>query len=1315
MKIIVKSLFFIVFLSMVLGLNAQPVVNVDKGSYAAYTPYYKCKTDEHGGDQSMYMQYRKLYITEREGQPLPTNDWWTNLITERYSGRLWSYPQVIRAQNYGLDVEWPSYWIDNGTEMKSNSVLKISAEDFNPTEAIADTWHDWDVEFDIVDGEKEMHVTMAHGMPFTWIEFSGIEPKITLSANTKVTHADGSAVVDGETIERVVIQIGDDFYGLYVPQETSVELADNALIFHFPKTAPNMLAVALLHTATDLELLADYAYTIPRETKVEWSYDALAGQVKTIWNITAENLNGGSANVLQGFIPHHYRGGAVPQFTFTDLEYATPHGKLRLATGKKFEINYPFYGVLPYYALPTDTTRVESAFDKEKMLEMLKNYADGGQFGTDTYWGGKGLTQMALYMTFAREMGEQKLFEQCRDRLKAALINWLTYIPGEDNMFFARYDRWGALIGYNTSYDSDTFNDHHFHYGYFTYAGALLAMVDDDFRDNYGQMLRELAKDYANWERTDTRYPMFRTFDPWSGHSFAGGMGDGNGNGQESSSEAMQSWGGLYLLGVALGDDAMRDAGLFGYVSEARATAEYWFDRNRDNIDYTKFTAPYNSNLTCHGVGWWNYFSGDQLWNAAIQWMPISPILDYLSEDIEFAKWDFDTAWGLKSVGGWYENGTNADGSDAGSLANESGLGNVVLSYMQRSQPAEAAVIFDNLWAANKNLAKSTDTNGITYFITHSHLSHGELDWQTTASIPTARAYKKADETYVYMAFNPTNSPIEVDFYRSGAKVYTLAVPARQLAVSDIESQAVSEIVPNEGDKKEDPRSYIVLENLALHRPCTESGHENVGCLPQYATDGDVSTRWGSLHKDNEWICVDLGQNAYIYSVNIRWEAAYASEYIVETSLDGNIWASVSEICSGGVKTTLMNDVEARYVRITGLKRATNYGISLYEFEVYGRRTTAADADLQGVYITAAADFLKQYQPTAMYAKGYTCGGDWIDVDAAWSSTQGSFSKNLFTPTAYGNIVVAATVGDFVAERTFSTEEALRINQLTLSPHNSVLIEGESQTFALAAVNQFGASSEITTADFTVYSNADGLFTLTENASFNTETCVFTSKIPGEYALVAQQGTVADTAYISVRYITQVNLAYQKPAYASSTEDANNMGASKAFDGDGSTRWGSAWNGLGVSEADNQHLTVDLQGEYMVNRVVMIWQLARASEYVLQVSADNRTWTDVVVVTNSPEGREEIMFEPTAARYVRMQGRKRNLGYGYSLYEMEVYGTKRIDQPTENLEITVDSSMDDNVIYTIDGRVIRSGKGEEHLQTLPQGVYIMNRQKWIVR
>ncbi|RYF59106.1 MAG: hypothetical protein EOO39_33555, partial [Cytophagaceae bacterium] len=57
-------------------------------------------------------------------------------------------------------------------------------------------------------------------------------------------------------------------------------------------------------------------------------------------------------------------------------------------------------------------------------------------------------------------------------------------------------------------------------------------MLDPDFLSDsqYGGIARKIAKQYANWDRTDPNFPWMRTFDPWVGHSYAGGTSSGNGN-----------------------------------------------------------------------------------------------------------------------------------------------------------------------------------------------------------------------------------------------------------------------------------------------------------------------------------------------------------------------------------------------------------------------------------------------------------------------------------------------------------------------------------------------------------------------------------------------------------------------------------------------------------------------------------------------------------------------------------------------------------------------------------------------------------------
>lgn len=1077
--------------------EAQTSVTVGKGSYASYTPLANSKSTTHSGDQSRSMQYRKLYVEERAGQPIPTNDWWTNLMTDTYSGHLWAYPQFIQAQKNGLDIQRPSFWIEGGTEMKSNTILTVSGKNFHPVSAVAESWHDWDVEFRMQDVDKRFDVTMAHGMPFTWIEMHNIVPQLSLAnsnwtstdyhadAAVEILNAAGDPITSGAVATAFVMKKDGDLYGVYLPEGSTVTVDNSVATLHFSGNG-QYVVVAPLNTLADLTTLAPYAYSVPRRTAVSWNYNQTAGKVQTFWDIEAESLNGVAVNVLQGFLPHQYRDtGNDGMLSFTGLSYATPRGKLKMAAGTRFEIDYNFYGMLPYYAMPNDTTGVANPYDKAKMKTMLDYYANNGTFGDDTYWGGKGLTQMALNMMFAREAGNTALFEKCRDRLKEKLEDWYTYTPGEKNHFFARTDRWGGLVGYATSYDSETFNDHHFHYGYFTLASALLALVDKDFRDNYGQMARLLAKDYANWDHADTDYPFFRTFDPWAGHSFAGGMGDDNGNGQESSSEAMQGWGGMYLLGVALDDNAMRDAGLFGWVSEARGVAEYWFDRHTDaaadytlanyhktttdgyNIPYSKFSStytdlsgtkqtiipPYNSNLTCHGVGWWTYFGYDAIFMQGIQWMPISPALDYLSENKKFAAWDYARLMQDKMIGGWTAAEANSQGSYLGASG---GWGNVALSYLQRSNPDEAARIFDTLWqdAASEFSGNSgVGTNGITYFVTHSHRSHGDLDWAVTANYPTARCFDKAG-TKTYQIFNPTDKDLTVTFSTG----YSHSVAPHELFISDYANRkAVPYSVPTPAQG--DVRDSLGMENLALHKTVTASSAENAGTILSYATDGDYSTRWGSTHADNQWVSVDLGEQCSLYKLKLYWETAYASEYTVDVSNDGTTWSVAQTVAGdGGTDEVKLGDVSARYIRITGLKRATQYGISLYEIEAYGRKSSLTDNDILGIRVVADRDMLRQGQPSQLTAKAYTAGGAWRDVAVSWSTAAGTITTaGLFTPNTYGSVKVKATVGTLGVEKELPVEEALVATAFTVTPADaSVVVGADRQTYALSATDQFG-------------------------------------------------------------------------------------------------------------------------------------------------------------------------------------------------------------------------------------------------------------------
>lgn len=126
-------------------------------------------------------------------------------------------------------------------------------------------------------------------------------------------------------------------------------------------------------------------------------------------------------------------------------------------------------------------------------------------------------------------------------------------------------------------------------------------------------------------------------------------------------------------------------------------------------------------------------------------------------------------------------------------------------------------------------------------------------------------------------------------------------------------------------------------ENLAYKKTVTATSSESGSYLPENAVDADGNTRWSSAYADQQNYIVDLGTTYPVSSVKIAWEAAYALQYQIQVSTDNNSWTTVYENYSGtgGTQTVTFDAVTARYVKLYCIKRATSYGFSIYEFEVY--------------------------------------------------------------------------------------------------------------------------------------------------------------------------------------------------------------------------------------------------------------------------------------------------------------------------------------------------------------------------------------------
>ncbi|MFB7392032.1 discoidin domain-containing protein [Streptomyces sp. NPDC056191] len=125
---------------------------------------------------------------------------------------------------------------------------------------------------------------------------------------------------------------------------------------------------------------------------------------------------------------------------------------------------------------------------------------------------------------------------------------------------------------------------------------------------------------------------------------------------------------------------------------------------------------------------------------------------------------------------------------------------------------------------------------------------------------------------------------------------------------------------------------------LSQGKTATASSTEGGAFSASAAVDGDLTgTRWASAWQDAQWIQVDLGSSATLSHAVLTWEAAYGKSYSIQASENGTDWRTVTTVSAGdGGTDNVTLSGTGRYIRMNGLTRATGYGFSLWEFQVFG-------------------------------------------------------------------------------------------------------------------------------------------------------------------------------------------------------------------------------------------------------------------------------------------------------------------------------------------------------------------------------------------
>jgi beta-glucosidase len=204
--------------------------------------------------------------------------------------------------------------------------------------------------------------------------------------------------------------------------------------------------------------------------------------------------------------------------------------------------------------------------------------------------------------------------------------------------------------------------------------------------------------------------------------------------------------------------------------------------------------------------------------------------------------------------------------------------------------------------------------------------------------------------------------------------------------------------------------------NIAFNQPVSASSLESSSYTAAAACDGDPTTRWSSAFSDPQWLEADLGSVQTITRTRLLWENAYAAAYSVQLSSDNTNWTTVySTTNSPGSVDDLGIPGSGRYVRVYATQRATAYGDSLWEFEVYPTPQPATLSALSpaegGVFVDPSTGFTftaGSVTNIAISAVQVILNG--IDVSGLLTFTGVSNNWNVSFPYLQTNCIYSYTV-----------------------------------------------------------------------------------------------------------------------------------------------------------------------------------------------------------------------------------------------------------------------------------------------------------------
>lgn len=566
-------------------------------------------------------------------KPYPTGAFWTNLAIKNGEGPIAVYPYGVKALDVGFQVSYGAF----RRAVSPEAIYDIFMYDLQI--ASTQTYLSRAVEsYDNVSvtmtyktaNNGKYKAFLVKSSPFVTIYYENATPLISAGL-MKILSVDAKVMKDSTGTQYLVTLGNYEKWLVYCSESVVFSWKENTLTAAAPiKGVVRIAVLPIQNFEAAFNLLVSYAPRYPTGGAMAISYPAPGQAAVTITYNTV-----GTGQLLMLALPHQ-----VPLLPATLVEsieskkaqsVLTPlwciKGKLKPVVGDTFRLTYNLVNVGWYYTLQEKLTITQLEEIAKYLFYETKTPTTTAP---DIYAFGKQVGRMSRLALIADALGITDARQQAISNLEQWIIPWLQGMNSEPLVYDKVY---GGLVSAQgltdmvADFGAGWYNDHHFQFGYFVNAIAVMAKLDLPFYEANKAALDTFVRDICNPDATDLDFPYVRHKDFFDGHSWASGIfQQGNGKGQESSSEAVNAYYGAYLFGSAIGNLELQRFAQLMLTMEIQATQTYWHIKNDDLYDSVFASMKMVGNIGALDVTASTWFGDDVEFVHGINMMPLSPV-----------------------------------------------------------------------------------------------------------------------------------------------------------------------------------------------------------------------------------------------------------------------------------------------------------------------------------------------------------------------------------------------------------------------------------------------------------------------------------------------------------------------------------------------------------------------------------------------------------------------------------------------------------------------------------------------------------------